>query len=222
MTQTHQIWGFLHILLFVFWLGTHVGVLVSLVMARNAKRSFEARLALNRLGLFLDVMPRACLALTLPVGLELTRKLNLYPISDQLAAVAWGLAAYWLVTLVVMKRKEGTALAVNLGRLRLISHLIVGLILVVIGMNSLATGAPLEETWYAIKLLLFGLVFWTSIAIEFCYQPFRAPFLEIGQDGSIPEREEAVSRAVNNTVWASAVMYILILAIAFIGSAKPI
>jgi hypothetical protein len=219
--QAYLVWGYLHILLFVFWLGTDVGGIMSLVMARNAKRSFEARMALTRLSQALDIFPRVCLALTLPVGLQLTSALNLYPISGQLLAVCWMLAAFWLISLVVMKRAAGTALATNLGRLRQVSHVTVGLIFVVIGLNSLATGAPLEETWYATKLLLFGLVFWTAIAVDICLQPFQVPFMEIGQQGSEPEREEAVSRAVGNTLTASIVLYILIAAIAFIGKVKP-
>jgi len=219
--QAYLLWGYLHILLFVFWLGTDVSGLMSLVMARNAKRSFEARMALRRLSQTLNIFPRVCLALSLPVGLELTTALTLYPLSDQLIAVGWALTLYWLLTLFVMEQKAGTALADNLGRLRLVSHVIVGLIFVVIGLNSLATGAPLEETWYAVKLLLFGLVFWTAIAIDVCLAPFEVPFMEIGQQGSEPEREVAVSRAVTNTLAASIVLYLLIGAIAFIGKVKP-
>ena len=219
--QAYLIWGYLHILLFVFWLGTDIGGIMSLVMARNAKRSFEARMALTRLSQALDIFPRVCLALTLPVGLHLTVALNLYPITGQLRTVGWALAAYWLVTLIIMKRTAGTDLAINLGRLRSVSYVIVGLIFVVIGLNSLATGAPLEETWYATKLLLYGLVFWTAVAIDICLQPFQVPFMEIGQQGSEPEREEAVSRAVGNTLVASVVLYMLIAAIAFIGKVKP-
>jgi len=219
--QAHQLWDYLHLLVFVFWLGTDVGALAALDMARNPGRAFEARMALTKLGLNLEMVPRVCLALSLPLGLQLTGALDLYPISDELQTVSWVLAAYWLVTLVVMKRKDGTALALNLGRLRLVSHVIIGLIMVVIGLNSLATGAPLEETWYAAKLLLFGLVFWTAIAVELCLQPFRVPFMEVGLHGSTPEREEAIGRAVNNTLVASAVLYILILAIAFIGQVRP-
>ncbi|TAK99552.1 MAG: hypothetical protein EPO08_16125 [Rhodospirillaceae bacterium] len=217
----HLLWDYLHILVFALWLGTDVGALAALDMARNPNRNFEARMALTKLGMSLNTFPRVCLALTLPVGLQLTSALDLYPISDELMAVSWALAIYWLVTIVVMKRKEGTVLATNLGRLRLVSHVTVGLILVVIGLNSLATGAPLEEPWYAVKLLLFGLVFWTEIAVALCLHPFRVPFMEIGQHGTSPEREEAVNRAVNNTLAASVILYVLIAVIAFVGKVKP-
>jgi len=72
-----------------------------------------------------------------------------------------------------------------------------------------------------VKLLLFGLVFWTAIAIDVCFAPFIEPFMEIGQQGSTPEREEAVSRAVNNTLVAVSTLYVLIASIAFIGKVKP-
>ena len=68
---------------------------------------------------------------------------------------------------------------------------------------------------------MFGLVFWAAIAVDVCLAPFQVPFMEIGQQGSEPEREEAVSRAVGNTLAASITMYMLIAAIAFIGKVKP-
>jgi hypothetical protein len=45
--------------------------------------------------------------------------------------------------------------------------------------------------------------------------------MEIGQHGSSPEREEAVARAINNTLVAVMTLYVLIAAIAFIGKVKP-
>jgi hypothetical protein len=191
-------------------------------MARNPKRSFEARMTLIRLALLVDFFPRVCFSLILPVGLHLTKALNLYPISDQLLIVGWSLALYWLISVILVARNEGTKLAENVGRLAMVSHAFVGLIFVVLGLNSLATGAPLEETWFAVKLLLYGLVFWTAIAIDLCFRPFLMPFMEIGQHGSSPEREEAVARAINNTLIAVSTLYLLIAAIAFIGKVKPI
>ncbi len=219
--QAYLLWGFVHIVLFVFWLGTDVGALVAASMARNPKRSFEARMSLIRLVMVISVFPRICFALILPVGMHLTKSLSLYPISTDLLLVTWALAAYWIGTVVIVARNEGRRLALIASRLALLSHTILGLIFVVIGLNSLATGAPLEETWFAWKLLLYGLVFWTSIAVEVCFSPFLGPFMEIGQHGSSPEREEAVTRAINNTQIAVVTLYALIAVIAFIGKVKP-
>jgi hypothetical protein len=215
------IWGYLHIVLFVFWLGADVGVFTAARMARNATRSFEARMALYRLTTILELFPRICFCLTLPVGLYLTRAARLSPISGRLLLVAWALVLFWLVNIFLQMRRDGTRLALNVGRLAMLSQAIVGLIFVVLGLNSLATGAPLEDTWFAVKLLLYGLVFWTVIAVDLCFQPFAGPFMEIGQHGTTLEREEAVTRAVNNTSAARLTLYALIIAIAFIGKVKP-
>jgi uncharacterized membrane protein len=220
--QNYLIWGYVHIMLLVFWLGADVGVFTAALMARNAKRSFEARMALIRLATIVDFFPRVCFSVMLPVGLHLTKALSLYPISTQLLLIGWGLSLYWIVSMVVIARKQGTKLALYLGRLTMVSHAIMGLIFVVIGINSLVTGAPLEETWFALKLLLFGLVFWAAIAIDVCFHPFLAPFMEIGQSGSTPEREEAVSRAINNTLVAVFTLYVILAAIAFVGKVKPL
>ena len=120
--QAYLLWGFVHIVLFVFWLGADVGVFIAALMARNSKRSFEARMSLIRLALIVDIFPRVCFSLMLPVGLHLTAALSLYPISVQLLLVGWALAAYWVATVVFVARNEGRRAALIASRLAMVSH----------------------------------------------------------------------------------------------------
>ena len=41
--MNHLVWQYLHILLFVFWLGGDVGVWLSMAFVRDARLSFETR-----------------------------------------------------------------------------------------------------------------------------------------------------------------------------------
>lgn len=217
-----ELWGYIHILLFVFWLGADVGVFTSALFARNSKYSFETRATVLQVGLIIDHFPRVCFALILPVGLHLTNLLGLYPISPGGLVAGWVIASAWIVLIVVIGMNQGKPLADLLGKIQLAFQAVMGLVFTVVGLNSLATDAPLYQTWFAVKILLFGLVYWAAIAIDLCFRPFLAPFLEIGQHGSTPEREEAVSRAINNTLVAVATLYVLIAAIAFLGKVKPV
>lgn len=216
-----EVWGYIHILLFVFWLGADVGVFTSAVLAKNSKLSFETRANLLRLGLIVDCFPRACFALIFPVGLHLANGLGIYPVSTALFAFGWGLAAFWLTIITIAFVNEGKPIAKLCNNVQFILEAGLGLLFTIVGLNSLATGAPLDDTWFAIKILLFGLAFWAAMAIDLCFRPFFAPFMEIGQFGSTPEREEAVSRAINNTLIAVMTLYILIAVIAFMGKVKP-
>ncbi|MBM3514961.1 MAG: hypothetical protein FJX59_14800 [Alphaproteobacteria bacterium] len=216
-----EIWGFIHILLFVFWLGADVGVFTSAVLAKNPKLSFETRANLLRLGLIIDCFPRACFALIFPVGLHLADGLGLYPVTGALYVFGWALAVFWLTIVFVAFANEGKPIAHRLNTIQFGLEAALGLLFTVVGLNSLATGAPISDTWFAVKILLFGLAFWAAMAIDLCFRPFFAPFMEIGQHGSTPEREEAVSRAINNTLVAVMTLYIIIAIIAFLGKVKP-
>jgi hypothetical protein len=216
-----EAWGFVHIILFVFWLGADVGVFVSALYAKNTKYSFETRATILQAGMIIDTLPRICFALMLPVGLHLTNALGMYPFEAWVFAAAWIIGIGWVIVILVAGANQGKPIADTLSKLQFGFQAIMGLIFTVIGLNSLATDAPIDQPWFAVKILLFGLVFWCAIAIDLCFRPFVAPFLEIGKFGSTPEREEAVTRAVNNTLVAVSTLYVLIFAIAFIGKIKP-
>jgi hypothetical protein len=157
----------------------------------------------------------------LPVGLHLTRALQIYPIADGLIVAGWIIGLSWVAVIFAIGANQGKPLAETLAKVQLAFQAIMGLIFTVIGLNSLAADAPIDQPWFAVKILLFGLVFWAAIAIDLCFRPALAPFMEIGQHGSTPEREEAVSRAITNTLVAVGTLYVLIFAIAFIGKVKP-
>lgn len=221
MTASAALWDYAHIVLFVVWLVAELGVLLCTAAAKNATLAFEARQAFVRKARKLHVLPSICFALILPVGIELTGAINVYPLSPGLTVLFWSAAAFWIALILLSAQREGTPLGTLLGYIEIAFQALAGAGFVVYGLNSLATGAPIDEPWFAAKLAMFGLAFWTFIAINVSFRPFFAPFAEIGEEGSTPEREEAVTRAVNYTIAYMAVLYLLIAAIAFLGRVKP-
>lgn len=215
------LWDYAHIALFIVWVAAAFGVLVHVVAAKNTKLSYEQRQAAVRKARALDIVPRVCFALILPVGIELTGAINVYPLSPGLKILFWSGAAVWLALILMIDRREGTPLGALLGYIEIAFQALAGAGFVVYGLNSLATGAPIDEPWFAVKLAMFGLAFWTVIAINVSFRPFYAPFAEIAEDGSTPEREEAVTRAVNHTIAYMIVLYMLIAGIAVLGRVKP-
>jgi hypothetical protein len=215
------LWGYVHMLLFVFWFGTDLGVFAAMACVKNPSRSLEARKALLRIATQAHVLPRICFALILPTGVELTSAINVYPLTSGLRAASWIIGAVWVLIILVGARTQGKALSANLRIVELVFHAFAGLIFLAYGLNSLATGAPIDEEWFAAKLFLFGLVFWASIAADVGFRPFFLPFNEIALEGSTPEREEDISAAVNHALAAMAALYLLIAAIAIIGKVRP-
>ncbi len=215
------LWGYLHILLFALWLGTDLGVFIATACIRNPARSFETRKTLVRVATLAHVLPRMCFALIMPIGVELTGAIGVYPLSPGLRLWSWLISAVWLIVIVVGARAHARPLAGNLRIIELVFQAFAGLGFVAYGLNSLATGAPIDDPWFAAKLFLFGLVFWAAIAGDIVFRPFYAPFNEIASEGSTPEREEAISAAINQALVAMAASSLLIAAIAFIGKVKP-
>ncbi len=220
MDSAH-LWGYVHILLFAVWLGAGLGVFVAVARVKDPSRRFEARARLVHLAHSIQNLPRICFALILPTGVELTGAINVYPLTPGLRAASWAIGAIWVLVIVVGARAQGKPLAANLRIVELVFEAFAGLSFVAYGLNSLATGAPIDDPWFAAKLFLFGLVFWAAIAADIGFRPFYAPFTEIAQEGATPEREEAISAAVNHGLVALTALYILVAVIAFIGNVKP-
>ncbi len=221
MANNPALWNYIHIALFILWVVAEVGVFVCTAAVKNTKLAYEARGRFVKLARKIDFVPRICFALILPVGIELTGAINVYPLSPDLRILFWCGAALWLTLIVASARNEGSPVGTLLGYLEIAFQALAGAGFVVYGLNSLATGSPIDEPWFAAKLAMFGLAFWTVIAINISFRPFYAPFEEIGEEGPTPDREEDVARAVNHSLFYMSVLYGLIAAIALLGRMKP-
>ena len=219
--EPYLVWGYVHILLFVFWLGADVGVFLSAVRAKDSSKSFETRLALMKLGMTVDLFPRTCFALIIPVGLHMTRDLGLYDVPGWMLIGAWILAAVWISAFITGYRNEGKPIAITLAKAQLIFQVILGLFVFGVGVTSLMNGAPLVDTWFAVKITLFGLAFFAAVGIDFAFTPAFKPFMEIGTEGSTPEREALFTKHVNHTLAWVLTLYVLIALIAFVGKVQP-
>lgn len=216
-----SIWAYLHILLFVFWLGTDVGVFTAAIFLKNPAQSYETRLTLMRLLSKIDILPRLCFALILPVGLQLTRGLEIYPVSDALLAAGWAIGLGWSVYIYFMMQNEGKPLGRALSRIQVVFEAVMGLLFVGIGGRALIAGTPELPDWYAAKLVLFGCIFLIAILMHVLFLPFEKPFVEIGTHGSTPEREAIITRTINRALVAVLALYFCIAATAFLGTVKP-
>ncbi len=219
--ESASIWGYLHILLLALWLGPDLGVFLALLVVKQPERPFVVREACVNLAQQLHVIPRLAFALMLPVGIELTHALNVYPVNPMFRAAFWIAGLIWVVLIVIGARNRGTPLAKGLSYAEITFEVLAGMGFVAYGLNSLATGSPIDDPWFAAKLFLIGTVFWVAIAAELSFHPFVLPFAEIGEEGSTFEREEAIARALSNTLKAMALLFALLAAIAYLGAAKP-
>ncbi len=211
------IWTVLHIVLFVVWLATGLATLIVTAAVKNVQLPFAQRFKRMRMSRSLQILPRACFALMLPIGIELTRLGNTYPLDPEMRIGIWAAAIGWLAALVVRARYETGTLEKMLGYAEIALAALGGMGFVVYGLNSLATGAPIDDPWFAAKLLLIGAALWTLIAIDLNFRALSWPLEEIELDGSTPENEEALQRGVNHTLTSLVILYVLVVATGFLG-----
>lgn len=219
--MTHVHWQFLHILLFVFWLGGDVGVFMSMLFVKDRRLAFATRATIIKLAFYVDLFPRVAFALILPVGVMLAMGVGALPQSGLLRLAAWLVGVAWAVLHVVVVWRKGTPLAARLRRANVVFEALMGALLVAAGVASLLGLGPVVMDWFALKLVLFGLVFWVVLGIDVRFQPFTM-LLAAGAEGLTEERERAISRATNQTLAWACLLYSLIVAIAYLGKLKPI
>jgi hypothetical protein len=221
MITGHSLWLYFHIMLVVLSIGPDIAVFAASYRAKNAELSVEARESLMRLGGFLDLFPRSSFALFLPVGLHLTLGLGLYPVTSMMLVIAWVIALSWIAMIFVIYRNEGKPLAFKLIMVQAVLEFVVGAVFVTVGGMSLLTEGPLVDTWFAVKMTLFGLMFWTALAVELAYRPLFIPYLEILEHGSTPERERLFTKYIHRAMFGVSVIYVEVACMAFLGVTKP-
>jgi hypothetical protein len=214
-------WQFVHILLFVFWLGADVGVWLSMLFVRDARLPYATRVTIVRLAFLIDLAPRFAFALIIPVGTELARGIGIVQAESVLRAAVWFAGLGWCALHALIVLRKGTPLAAALRHVNVAFEALMGLGLVAIAVAALTGMASFGlPAWFATKLLLFGAVFLVVLGIDTRFQPFTM-LLASGPAGPTPEQETRIRRATNQTLVWALLLYTLIVAIGLLGKLKP-
>lgn len=213
---------YLHVLLFVYWLGADLGVFALALALKNPTYSYEQRNLLMKMSLTIDMIPRVAFATIAPVGLELAGRLGLVAVPGIVSALIWFLALLWVVGEILAFRNMGKPIAmrfyIGTGTIMLIAFLgFTGF-----GLKSLLSGSPFLATWLSLKVFLFGLVFFVSIMMAVFYAPIEALLERLREEGSTPEIEAKIRSHVNKGAFFTVVLFLLLGTMGFLGLAKPV
>jgi len=213
---------FIHLLLFVYWLGGDLGVFTLALALKNQKYSVDQRILLMRLSLTIDMLPRVCMATIAPVGLYLAGTSGLVEYPQWLAVGLWLLALVWISAEAIAFKNHGKPIAIKM-------YIVTGTIFLLLflgytgfGVYSLVNGKPFIAGWLSLKVFLFGLIFLVSILMAVFYAPLEAIFEQMKAEGSTPELEAAVQRQVNRGAFFTILLFLLLATMGFLGLAKPL
>lgn len=217
----HRLWVFAHLLLFVYWLGADLGVLLLAREARRRDLSVGERGFALRMALVIDFLPRIAFALMLPVGLAVTSSGGFESIPGWAHAGAWLLALAWIALIVALSRQTGTPRGERLNR----GHLMLqGIMLVVLGavaILSLTGSGPFTNNWLSAKLLLYAAIFGLGIGIDYAFRPVGPAFVRILTGGSNGADEAVLTRGIDGAIRYVLALYFLLIVVAFLGVTKP-
>ena len=213
---------FMHLLLFVLWLGADVGVfLLGQHFRRRQAYSLEQRIALLRLLVEVDMVPRSAWALMVPVSLTVVQVGGYWMLPGWALASAWLIGGFWLWLVWDAHLHDQTPRAARNRRIESVLRWLLALFYLWLGLASLLQGAPLAPAWLATKALMFGVIFAAAIMIDVSFKPVGAQLSALLKQGSSDATELPLLRTMNRTrIWVWLV-YLMLLGTAFLGVVKP-
>jgi len=156
MYADHHFQIFLHIVLFALWLGSSVTILVMVCwLNMHGDESSERKMGLSSLK-YLVRVPKTVFILMLPMGLQLASNLGLITLANESTIGVWIFAIVWLGIdwIGAPNRQTSTAQA-----MRVVERVIQAAFVVVLGgagVLSLLSGAPVEASWLATKMVIYA------------------------------------------------------------------
>lgn len=214
---------FVHIILFVLWLGADVGVfMLGQEFRRREKYDLPQRLVLLQLLVNLDMVPRTAWALMVPLTITMVDAGGWWDLPGWAVIFSWLVGAVWIWLVWDAHTHDQTERAMRDRKIE--SVLKIGLTLFYLGLGivSLSQGEPLAPIWLATKALMFGMIFAAAIMIDVAFKPVGPQLAKLIADGSSDETEIPLLSTMNKTrIWVW-IVYLLLLATAFLGNVKPI
>ena len=196
----YEIWKFLHICMFVFWLGTDVGVMLCSKKSTDPNLGVEARFQMLEMALKIELLPRVMWVMALPFGVQLSKTMGYIDPSSITLTMMWLFTLAWLVINVGGAANLNEPWGQQLSKINrfIVASLGVGLIIVAI--SSFMGYGPYEANSVALKVGLYGLVNLTILGIEVAFFPLGLAYERLATEGSSPEIESSISGGMDLTL----------------------
>lgn len=204
-------WGIVaHVIVFGAWFGTDLATFALSRRVVNSSIEPSARLVLASAMMSVEVVARLCLPCTLGTGVFIAQQLGWVSWPSWIGIAALIAAASWAGLVWTIHRSGEQAIGARLTRIDLaIRSVICAGLWAIVVWSSATDNGPVRVNWLILKVALFALVMTCGISIRFLLRPFSAAFGAIVANGSTPEREIQLQRAIRTAqpfvvvIWAS-------------------
>jgi len=221
MTE-YVVWKYAHILMFVFWVGTDMGVYLAARRSTDPALSFMTRVTLLHMALRIELLPRTMWKAALPFGVMLSRNLGFLPISDLALALVWLFSITWWAISMAGAYWYDKPVGHRLARVTNWLTGLVGVTLIVLCISSSLGNGPFvqDAPWLHLKVALYGVINLMVIWMILAFDPIGAAFGRLAVEGSRPDIEAIISSTMDRStviIWST---YALIAIVGFIGTTK--
>lgn len=214
---------YVHLLLFVLWLGADVGVfMLGQHFRQRETYTLEQRIALLKLLVIIDLTPRTAWALMVPLSLTVSSMGGWWEVPMALVWASWAIAAVWLWLVFDAHAHDMTPRATRNRQIEGWIRYVLCAGYLWLGGESLLTGHPIAVGWLAWKALLFGLIFAAAIMIDHSFKPVGGQLGRLLTEGSNDATEVPLRQTMDRTrmwVW---ITYALLVATSYLGAVKPL
>ncbi|MDX2236825.1 MAG: hypothetical protein NW203_04595 [Hyphomonadaceae bacterium] len=201
--------SFLHVLVFVYWLGGDLGAFAASFALTNDKAAPAARLAAAKLLGDLDMAPRTALILAAPTGLALAEAKGWLALGAPLIAAVWAGSLVWLALAWRIHLKHGAApwsrrvdLAIRVAAL--------------VALAAAAAMAPIEGV-LRIKLALLAGAIACGLFIRYALRSFGPALAPLAAGAPTPQSDAAIADALRIARPGVIAIWALISAAAWLG-----
>lgn len=214
---------FAHVMLLVYWLGSDIGVFYGMRFVLNPNLSLETRKTVMQLLHWIDLFPRICLVMMVPVGISLSFSLGLIEVPEQsrsmLLVLIWLVALFWLfLVLRIYGGARGWFIRVDYT-----IRISVMLGFAITGLLSLAGKGPVMAgtDWLAIKALLFAAIIACGLGLRILGKPFGEALGQILAGQTSPQTEQRLNSAMTQSKRIVVLLWLLVAIAAYMGLTKP-
>jgi len=219
--NSYDVLLWLHVLAMGYWIGSDV---VVNALSRHAVRGTtlpgpERRRLWDVAG-YAEGHAEAALIASLPLGFTLAAQAGLVWLDDAALAMLWLGAVAWLACLRRARARQPRAWGPACKRWDMRIRIALVAAFLYLGVLSLATGRPLDAPWLACKVLLAAGVLAAGLGVRRLRRECDAAWSAIVRDGTAAD-EAALRAAARRASWLVTFVWLMWIAIAWLGVAKP-
>lgn len=209
---------FIHVLAWVFWLGTDIGVFVGAKFSEKAELSVETRLTVLKVAMLLDAAPRIAVPIVFATGVAMADAMGIDIIP---AGVGWLIGALWLLVVLTVIKSQGQG---PLGQAAMHAQLAIN-VLICLGMGGVGVAALMGydfmPAWLAIKWIAYAIIAAAAIRLEITFKPAVADYMRLETEGASDELNASLSQHMKPVYNAVLLIYAGTIVAAYFGLIKP-